>query len=215
MVVLCGNCEEREAIEICEQCEGEDSLFCQQCWSIHVQVKAFRKHTSHSATSIDNHSNSSNHLNLQKLKLEKGKTKRPEKVSQDKPTKHALDAAAPDLKLKKGYAEGVKEAFLNFSNNRPNYDEDFKAMFSIPENEHSTTDDVDITQAEQHSEPTTFLEYCDNLIEACNNISETGEMDTNTMVYGFIAALLVHIVTKVIFGTSQCLNNNFLNSFYK
>lgn len=229
MVVLCGNCEEREAVEICEQCEGEDSMFCKQCWDIHVQVKAFRKHKSHSATTTDSRmsdgeeissreseSESSAHLNLQKLKLEKGKTKIEER-SEQKLNEDLLSIkkqntidSVPNLKLKKSYMEGVQDAFLNISSKRPNYEEDFKALFSSPENKHviseggnGDTDADGLTtyeEQEEQQEPTSFFEYCDNLIEACSNISDGGEMTTNTMLYGFIAALLVHIVTKIIFG---------------
>lgn len=225
MAIVCGNCEAKDATNVCEQCEGEDSYFCMQCWSIHVQVKAFRQHKSHplgvvsgtaatssspsSESTKDNATcNQSNdisterQINFQKMKLEKGKKMSSHddfEVSSVKKKAANTPPIIPTMKIKKGYIDGVKDAFLNISNNRPNYEEEFKAMLSLPidENGDATQDETEQLQGQP---PLTFMEYFDNLLDACSNVTDNGEMNMNTMLYGFIAALTVHIVTKILFG---------------
>jgi hypothetical protein len=236
MVVLCGNCEEQDATEVCDQCEGEDSFFCQQCWSIHIQVKVFRRHKSHPITTNngndigglvdgqdslpqlnDESSLSSSQLNLQKLKLEKGKIKRSERSGEELSAKRTV-ISAPKLNPKKGYMEGVKDAFLNISDKRPNYEEEFKAMLSTATTPGDDPCTISTGGAEDYSNsncnqsdqldqdsPISFLEYCDNLIEACSDVSDIGDMSTKTILYGFFSALLVHIVTKLLFGKSDTI----------
>lgn len=215
---MCGNCEKQDATHICEQCEGEDSYFCQKCWNIHTQVKAFRQHVAtHSTNSVNATISSmpeipsSAQFNLQQIKLEKGKTKNgPLSFDENSPKIISRGPLLSEQKAckNKSYMEGVKDAFLNISGSRPNYEAEFKAMLGKPDEQENVGQKE--MQNESPKSPMSFLEYCDNLVEACSNVSDVGEMNTNTVVYGFVAALIVHIVTKILFGENAdvflCIN---------
>lgn len=187
--MLCGNCEEVQSTMICEQCEGEDSFFCQQCWTIHIQVKAFRKHSCRAAAddpppvamlSIPQH---------QKIKIENKIKIPPGTFTATDPTEAS---SAP--RTSKDYLRGVENTFLNITDKRLSCEEEMEAMLSepAPRIENDST-----TRGSMHGDPMGFLEHCDCLIEAC---SDVGELSTKTALYGFITALLVHVVTKILFG---------------
>ena len=223
MSYVCGNCEKQDATLICEQCEGEDSYFCQQCWDIHIQVKLFRRHSSHAIRTSPHdcvsHNNANggpvktcndvspscderSQLNLQRMKLEKGKSNKvlSDSLEENEPLINCNSKAAPVLKPQRGYMEGLNDAIKNIADKRPDYEKEFHDMFSKPHENECTEDLNPINDLNDHSEPISFLEHVDNILDACSNVSDNGELNRNVILYGFIAAASIHIITKFIFG---------------
>jgi hypothetical protein len=46
LIGLCTNCEREKATLQCQNCQNNESQFCQRCWKIHIQVKSFKDHAS-------------------------------------------------------------------------------------------------------------------------------------------------------------------------
>lgn len=204
MIVLCGNCEERSPIVVCDQCEGDDSFFCQKCWNIHVQVKAFRNHTSQPVFENNeclqlkkDNATTSQILgeNLQKLKMDKFKTgvgSLPDKTPSQSPSQ--------STKPSKNYVQGIEKVLQNIADKRPDYKRDYNDMISKWSNDRISEKAVLDVVEKSGNEPLSFLEHIDDLIDTFSNVSDNGEMNINVVVYGLICALLIHIVTKLIFG---------------